>query len=240
MKRWTAICWAGATVFLAGCASVSVKDERVGKSVPGAKPKRIYVERFSTEGAAFNVDREGKELAEFKKATAKLLQNMLIERLPEIAPSSGAPTKLPREGWLIKGRFVRVNQGSRALRSVMGLGLGATKMETEVEVYDLRRSKSVPFFKFRTTGGSNAEPGAVLGAGPLNAITYAGVGVGVIGNAIHGITEDSQRTSREIRNALLRHCQDSGLMPKKVTVPSPDGPTPGRPRGSHNPADDPR
>jgi uncharacterized protein DUF4410 len=66
------------------------------------------------------------------------------------------------DAWLVTGEFVRVNGGSRALRSLIGLGAGGTKMETVVRVYDLSRLSKEPVFQFDTSGGSNAEPGAVL------------------------------------------------------------------------------
>lgn len=195
---------------LAGCASVSVRDPQAGHFKPRAKPPMIYVAPFETRGAAFNVDREGPELASFERATAEMLQAKLVERLPEIAPASAAPAKLPASGWLVKGRFVRVNQGSRALRATIGFGLGATKMETEVAVYDLAVSKKDPFLKFATTGGSNAEPGALGSAGTT---LVAGVGAlsSALGNAAHGISEDAWRTAREIRNHLADYCRESGL-----------------------------
>ncbi|HPA19140.1 MAG TPA: DUF4410 domain-containing protein [Verrucomicrobiae bacterium] len=201
---------APALCLLAGCASVSIRDQQVSSHKPKAKPAMIYVAPFETRGAAFNVDREGQELASFKQATAEMLQSKLIERLPEIAPAERAPKKLPASGWLVKGRFIRVNQGSRALRATIGFGLGATKMETEVAIYDLAISKKEPFLKFLTTGGSNAEPGALGSAGTT---LVAGVSAlySALGNAAHGISEDAWRTSREIRNHLVDYCRETGL-----------------------------
>lgn len=205
--------WAGlALVFLSGCASVSVKEARQGRDLPEKLPQRIYVSRFSTKGALFNVDREGKELERFKEGTAEMLQSALITRLTELAPAAAAPAGLPAGGWWIRGRFTRVNQGSRALRTGIGFGAGATKLETEVQVFDLARSSAVPFLSFKTTGGSNAEPGAISGIGPLTWFTVVGLGAGGVGNALHGLTEDTVRTAREIRNRLVDHCIEHKLV----------------------------
>ncbi|MCC6353113.1 MAG: DUF4410 domain-containing protein [Verrucomicrobiae bacterium] len=195
---------------LAGCASVSVRDPEAGRFRPTAKPPMIYVAPFDSRGASFNVDREGEELAAFRQATAQMLQEKLVERLPEVAPTVAAPARLPGAGWLVTGRFVRVNQGSRALRATIGFGLGATKMETQVEVYDLAISRKEPFLRFGTTGGSNAEPGAIGSAGTT---LVSGVGAlsSALGNAAHGISEDAWRTAREIRNHLVEYCDESRL-----------------------------
>ena len=201
-------------LLLTGCASVSVKNPKELKSqqsvqVPTQFPTQLYVEPFSTKDAQFNVDREGVELKEFKEKTTRVLLEQMVKRLPEIAPTHVARGKLPNTGWLIRGQFTRVNQGSRALRGVIGCGLGATKMETQVQVYDLSQSETVPFLIFNTTGGSNAEPGAIFGAGPPNWITAACVFIGCW-NVVHGVTEDSWRTAREIRNYLVQYgCENS-------------------------------
>jgi len=208
---WPSIVVAAPMLFLiAGCASVSVRDASVGSRTPKAPPEVIYVAPFDTRGAAFNVDREGQELDAFKRATAKMLQTRLVERLPEIAPAAAAPEQWPSRGWLVRGRFIRVNQGSRALRATIGFGLGATKMETEVMVYDLALSKKEPFLRFATTGGSNAEPGALGSAGTT---LVAGVSAlySALGNAAHGISEDAWRTAREIRNHIVDYSRNMGL-----------------------------
>lgn len=212
MNKYLLRLWMGGlgSCLIAGCASVSVRDPLVGSREPKARPKMIYVAPFETRAATFNVDREGEELAAFKHATSQMLQSKLIERLPEIAPAAAAPAKLPSSGWLVTGRFIRVNQGSRALRATIGFGLGATKMETEVMVYDLALSRREPILKFVTTGGSNAEPGAISSAGTT---LVAGVGAlySALGNAAHGISEDAWRTAREIRNQVVDYSRNMGL-----------------------------
>jgi len=199
-------------IFLTGCASVSVRESRVSRHSPEKLPKRIYVSAFSTKDAAFHVDREGQELKEFKAKTAGNLQIALTERLRELAPSELTPKVGLSSGWLIKGKFVRVNQGSRALRTAVGFGAGATKMETEVQIFDLKRSSVSPFLSFITTGGSNAEPGALSSLGPVTWLTGVGIIAGGAGNALHGLSEDSDRTAREIRNRLVDYCIEKKLV----------------------------
>ena len=185
---------------LTGCASISVQ--------PGSQyatkqmPQKIYVAAFSTAHGEFNVDREGKELADFKTG----LQNMMTagtteyitEKLvPAVALNKNKPK--PRENaWLIRGQFVQVNQGSRALRGLIGFGAGGTKMLTKVEVYDLSTDDKKPFLTFSTTGGSNAEPGAILALStdPLQ------LAIGGVSGAAHGLSEDAARTAREITAEL--------------------------------------
>jgi hypothetical protein len=189
--------------WLGGCASVSVKGVDKKRSVePRGKPSAVYVMPFSTEKAEFNVDREGAELDAFKKDVAAALASALADKLTKgVAPAQvlKAGARPPRKGWLVQGRFLRVNQGSRALRAFVGLGAGGTKLETEVEVLDLTRSRNTPFMSFQTTGGSGATPGMITSPGPVSA------GIGMVQGATRGVTEDAERTARMITGMISQY-----------------------------------
>jgi Domain of unknown function (DUF4410) len=205
---------------LGGCASVSVTNLQQSEvAAPLLLPELIYVEEFQAVDEILRVDRTGTELVEFKKELQSRLASETVERLTkhlapaQILDSGYSPTK----GWLVRGRFVRVNQGSRALRLLIGFGLGGTKMETEVEVVDLARP-SQPFLTFRTTGGSNAEPGAITGAastGPIDAAVGTVLGVALV--ASHGVSEDAKKTAHEITASLSEYAGTRGwLSDRKV------------------------
>ncbi len=119
----------------------------------------------------------------------------------EMAPDKASPYSL-QPAWLIQGRYVRVYQGSRALRSFIGFGAGGTKMETVVEVYDLSVSGRVPAFTFETTGGSGAEPGGLLAPNPI------GVGIATAGKTGKGLSDDTKR----IRFRRLSRTSNLGLV----------------------------
>jgi len=188
---------------LAGCASISVEP---GTAVATQqKPEKVYVESFSMDKGEFNVDRNGAELAAFKTDLQKMMvagiTTDLSKRLIPAASSDGAHFSKHETAWLIRGEFIRVNQGSRLLRGTVGFGAGATKLETRVQVYDLATGDPNPFLTFSTTGGSNAEPGVIpsLATDPLSLVIDAAGGAG---NVAHGVTEDVNRTAREITAEL--------------------------------------
>lgn len=189
-------------VFLSGCASVSVKREVFQEgSKPPAIPEAIYVRPFVLQG--LRVDREGEDLTAFKSEFQAGFSRMLTERLSKyIAPARaiGAAEAVPRgNAWLIEGEFYRVHQGSRALRAVVGWGLGGTKMDCVVRVYDLRSKREEPLAVIETTGGSNAEPGALFG-GPFGAVPRL-----VLTSVNSGVTPDTRRTARMITAALFEY-----------------------------------
>ena len=200
-----------AGLFLTGCASISVQP---GTAVATKqKPDKVYVEAFATTGE-FNVDRDGAELAEFKKDLQLMMTTgITVDLSKRLIPAVAADKNFHpgrENAWLIRGEFVRVNQGSRLLRGAIGFGAGATKLETKVEVYDLATGDSAPFYTFSTTGGSNAEPGAVtaIATDPLT-IAIEAVAGGA-GNVAHGVTEDTKRTAREITAELSDYMYRSG------------------------------
>jgi Domain of unknown function (DUF4410) len=197
---------------LSGCASISVQP---GTEVDTKKaPEKVYVELFDTSKGEFNVDRDGAELAEFK---TNLQQMMLVgttvdltKRLIPASAIHGDLEKPHQHAWLIRGEFVRVNQGSRLLRGAIGFGAGGTKLETNVFVYDLSDGLKQPFLTFSTTGGSNAEPGAItaIATDPLTIIVEAAASSG--GGIAHGLTEDTARTAREITAELSDYMYHHG------------------------------
>jgi hypothetical protein len=189
---------------LCSCASVSVrKMERLTPNPPQKVPEMILVRPFTFHDPAIRVDRSGERLDRFKYDLQERFTRNLVKRLPKyIAPAEAIATTapLPRGNyWLIEGRFDRINQGSRLLRSVVGFGFGGTKMDTSVLVYDLSGRKPKPFLLIETTGGSNAAPGAIGSAAYfMSGVTALGSVANLLEGVRSGVTFDASRTTREV------------------------------------------
>ena len=216
---------------LTGCASISVQPHSEN-SARAAAPKTIYVAEFGTAHGDFRVDREDADLRDFKTNLQALLQTAMARDLSKrLIPAQDTrhPEALPLEdSWLVRGEFTRVYQGSRLLRGTIGFGLGGTKLETKVQVYDLDSHDAQPFLTFRTTGGSNAEPGAITGIATDPLTLGVGLVVSGAGGIAHGLSEDSARTAREITAMLsdymFRHGMvdaDKWVHPKIKSQPLP-------------------
>ena len=197
-----------AALALVSCASVSVEEGT--DSVRQKMPELIYVTDFTTAHCDYQVDRTGRELTDFKKNLQLMLKTAtvadLTDRLvPAVAETSRNRFR-SRNAWLVCGRFKTVKQGSRLLRSAIGFGAGGTKVETSVEVYDLAEDPGTPFLTFTTSGGSNSEPGAIL-AFTTDPVQLA---IGGVSGAAHGLSEDTQRTAREITAELSDYMHTRG------------------------------
>jgi len=210
---------------LVSCASISV--QKAAEQSTTQMPDKIYVAVFDVANGQYKVDREGTELAEFKRKLGAMMQTAsvtdLSKRLIPAVPVTKEQGFRPENAWLIRGEFTRVNQGSRLLRGAIGFGAGGTKVETNVYVYDLNQNSDKPFLTFSTTGGSNAEPGAVTGAATDPVVAAVGMAASGAGGIAHGLTEDTARTAREITAELsdymYRHgwiSKDKWIEPKKV------------------------
>ena len=204
---------------LCSCASVSLKKvEVLTVHAPMKAPAKILVRPPEFYDAAVRVDRRGARLDTFKHEMQERFTRHLVRRLSRnVAPAEAvaATAPLPRGNyWLIVSRFDRMHQGSRMLRSVIGFGVGGTKLETSVVVYDLSRRPPRPFLLLQTTGGSNASPGAIGTA------TYFATGVTALfsaGNLFEGtrsgLTFDTLRTVRQIVAALSEYLVERGALP---------------------------
>jgi hypothetical protein len=199
---------AAGCLLMAGCASVSVKEDKWSQDRL-AMPARVYVADFEVPADALDVDRAGPELEDFRQTVLKNFTNELCERISErIAPAVPLTKGLrPSKGaWIVEGRFLRLNQGSRLLRSVVGLGAGGTKMEarTTVSVVGARGARRM-IAEIETTGGSNAEPGMLTFPTPIGGGIRA-----LVSLAKTGVTADQKRTARMITAAMAEKLETQG------------------------------
>jgi hypothetical protein len=193
-------------LFLTGCGSIETAPLPSASVKLTPNPPHIYIAPFDTSTAKWLVGREGVDLVNFKEQFQTNFQHQLEDRLNKIAPTEQRwVNELPDHGWLVAGEFVTVYQGSRALRTAFGYGLGETTLQTNVYVYDLDVSKTqyvlafrtgVPDAKENTGAGSGSSPaGFGLGAEPVS----AGIGLG------SGLKLDTTRTCREIVAILQQY-----------------------------------
>lgn len=215
-------CWLlffSAILLLSGCASVSVTEVTDRPKVRPTPPDMIYVEDFETPPDVFRVDRGGEAYERFRATYARqLAYDIALRATKRLAPAKViARGKAPKRSgatraWLVTGRFTRVNQGSRVLRTALGFGLGGTKVETDVMVYDLSRPGEPPVLEFSTTGGTNSQPGVLVG---LVVPNFWLMGLDAAVRIWPGLRMDGIRTSREIVAVLSEYMARHDLLPPK-------------------------
>ena len=190
---------------ITGCSAIHSAPLPSSSVRLSPNPPEIYVAPFDTEKAKWLVDREGVDFVDFKKQFQTYFQQKLIRHLTRIAPTEPRwLDDLPDHGWLVGGEFTTVYQGSRFLRSAIGLGMGETTLQANVYVYDLDVSKTQYVLAFRTgVPDRNNDTGAGSGSMPSGLTTGEPVTTGFgIGS---GLKEDSDRTAVEITRVLSQY-----------------------------------
>lgn len=165
------------------------------------------------------MDRAGEELVRFEETLANDLADDLVQLLGKfVAPAEKVAAKttvVGKNAWLIEGSFVRVNQGSRFLRASVGLGVGGTKQETRASVFLIQPGKKPRLVAtIETTGGSNAQPGAIL-SGPVLLIPRV-----IFISTTSGLSADTRRTARMITATLSEKLAKSNAsLPERTLIP---------------------
>jgi hypothetical protein len=203
-------------VLLSGCSSISVLKEKQNPNVTFYPPTKIYVRDFTGDLKVFLVDRKEDSLVEFQNKTANQLSEDLVKKLNDcVLPAERLQSfsKMPKGSvWVVEGNFDRVNQGSRLMRILIGMGAGGTKMETTVRILSLAKCRPEEILTFKTSGGSNMEPGPGLLCGPPDPTDF--ITTPLWATAMTGLTKDTSRTAKEIAAEISDYLQKHGVPPK--------------------------
>lgn len=186
-------------------------------------PRRIVISHFAfaPDSSKIRVDREGAKLQKFKDDLAVRMDEKLVKDFQRfglpVEMASRQSLKDHSPAWLVTGEFTRINQGSRALRVVVGMGAGGTKMETRVKVTEIPSGREV--CAFRTTGGSNITSGIITSYGPVTVASAGTTLIGAIMTGGHGVTEDTARTAKMISDYVSLKLADRGAIPRDKARP---------------------
>jgi len=197
---------AATTLFLTGCGSIHTAPMPSASVKLTPNPPHIYVAPFDTSTGKWLVGREDAELVNFKEDFQTNFQHQLETRLDKLAPTEQRwVNDLPDHGWLVAGEFVTVFQGSRALRTAIGGGMGETTLQTNVYVYDLDVSKTQYVLAFRTgVPDAKGDTGAGSGSAPAG-LTALGEPISTAAGLGSGLKLDTTRTCREIVAILAQY-----------------------------------
>jgi len=112
---------------------------------------------------------------------------------------------LPDSGWLVRGRFISVEEGNRVRRAVIGFGEGATDMQIDFEVCELGRNPLTPFLVSSAESGSGKKPGAIVTMNP-----YVAAAKFVL--AKNASENDVRQAGTEIALTIIKYMKSRGLI----------------------------
>ena len=224
-------------VALTGCAGATVSQETEHPPVTNSAPTQIVVYPFATnpDEVALNSsifqreyrDISGANVDEQQTQIASLTaQNVCLEVVNSLAKKGynalcqkrGIP---PDSGnvLVVDGEFTDINEGNRLRRMVIGLGAGASVLDTNVYVYQPAPSGGQhQVLNFNTHADSGEMPGvAVTGpagaaAGGAAAAATVGANVAMGGVRTYRSTLDflGDKTAQQIVDALAKYFQQQG------------------------------
>lgn len=138
---------------------------------------------------------------------------------PRATPVSGSNVLV------IDGDFTSISEGNRVRRMVIGLGAGASVVDTSVGLYQYNEGSSTQLLTFTTHADSGKMPGVGItgpaGAAAGGAAAAASIGVNVAASGVKHVTSSTaylaQQSAKQIVDQLNNYFSQQGWNP---TAPS--------------------
>jgi hypothetical protein len=114
---------------------------------------------------------------------------------------------LPPRGWIVQGTVLRIDEGDRVRRAVVGFGKGQTDLQVAVAIDNLSTAvQPAPLYRMQTGAQSGKSPGAVVTLNP-----YAAAAKFVL--AGHDLGHNVQATASQIADRVVAHVNEAGQTP---------------------------
>ncbi|MGH0038183.1 MAG: DUF4410 domain-containing protein [Myxococcota bacterium] len=193
---------------LVACASARVHDPRMSEGVPfRIRPGVAWIEDFEIpvemQADAGKREQAAKVMREVTKATVQTLIDSGYSARP--APPPDERELPPLGAVLVQGRFDEIHPGNAFGRILVGFGLGASRLHSDVELELLRgdRADSQPLFHCEVRASGSKMPGLIV---PIGLASEIGLlinglmkGVGELKGPLAG---DARRTGEAIGRRL--------------------------------------
>jgi hypothetical protein len=174
-------------VTLAGCAGATITPESSAPpstAAGAARPARIVVNdfKFSASQVSENSAIGARLMNGFSSTPADQRQDAIGKQAAEALAAEiakqlgdlgftvvrgGANTQVADGDLVIDGEFLKVDEGNRLRRMVIGFGAGASKLDTQVNLFRVTEGTRQSLLQFTTHADSGKMPGAAvtMGAG---------------------------------------------------------------------------
>jgi hypothetical protein len=213
-----------------GCASTDVQQTKRAGKLP--KPDRILVRNFAVTAEDVALDGgimptiardvQGEVTEDGQVKIGRAASNALAQELVDRLQAAGLPAKrstgrpeLTPTTLVIAGRFLTVNEGNQTMRTLVGFGAGASRVDTRAQAW----MDGQLVAEAETVSKSGKKPGAAvtLGAGAAmgTAATAAAIATGttaVSELALTSVEADAKRTAREIADRIVRAYRERGWL----------------------------
>ncbi len=214
-----------------------------GAPVANGTPSQIIVFPFATSTADVSVNQgigaklyrnysgedETAEQAQLAQSTA---QNICTQVATSLASNGWNAACQPRgtpvtgsNTLIVDGAFTDISEGNRLRRMVIGLGVGASVVDTQVGLYQYSNGASTQLLTFSTHADSGKMPGVGItgpaGAAAGGATAAASIGINVAATGVKNITSSTayltDQSAKQIVSQTNNYFSQQGWSP---TAPS--------------------
>lgn len=198
-------------LLLSGCAKTTVQEKTAMSESGLSRPEMVFVADFAANPADIELSSaplarlardEASQAAEERqlgREVSGVLADELVQRIGRMglrAARLQPGTPLPRNCLVVSGRILRIDEGNRLRRTVVGLGAGQSALDTAVSLLVPTPTGSRELFAFNTHTDSGAAPGAAV-MGPAGAAAGAGTAAIIATNAAKGAIQAHQSAAAE-------------------------------------------
>lgn len=171
-------------ISLAGCAGASVANQASSMPVSSNRPSTAYVYPFAVTAQDVTLNqgffqKTYRDLSDQNQTQSQLLiaqntalamANAMVQGLEGLGfiastVARGAPIS-GQNILIVDGQFRDINEGNRLGRMVIGLGVGASTLDTNVQVYQMANGTNQQIMDFSTHADSGEMPGAAIMGAP--------------------------------------------------------------------------
>ncbi|HEY4075788.1 MAG TPA: DUF4410 domain-containing protein [Rhizomicrobium sp.] len=192
---------------LSGCATTNLSVQDVSPS-PGPRPAVVYVADFELPPDSIQSETLAASYSQihayFEQSKARSLvvtmSNAIVSDLVKkgiVAQRLPANGQFPKKGWLVRGVFMKIDEGNRMKRAIIGFGSGQTDLEVDIATDDLSANTTpTPLYRAQMDATSNKLPGAVVTLNPfVAAAKYVLAG--------HDLDHSTRATAEKITDQIV-------------------------------------
>lgn len=219
-----------------GCAGAQVTQQSSATPIMTSRPSQVIIYPFAADASDVSLnsgifqrayrnmsgENQSEQQLQLARQTA---QNICIQVAANLTQQGITAACLQRgvpptgnNVLILDGQFTDISEGNRLRRMVIGLGAGASKVDTVVQVVQKTDQGSTEIIDFSTSADSGYMPGAGItgpaGAAAGGAAAAASLGVNVAAGGVKNVTSSTgylvDKTTTQIVQQVVNYYNRQG------------------------------
>lgn len=219
-----------------GCAGAKVTQQSSAAPISTSPPTAVVIYPFAANASdvslnssifqvAYRNMSDSNETADQLQIAHQTAQNICVQVAANLTQKGITTTCLQRgvpptgnNLLVLDGEFTDISEGNRLRRMVIGLGAGASKVDTVVQVIQKTDQGSTEIIDFATSADSGYMPGAGItgpaGAAAGGAAAAASLGVNIAAGGVKNVTSSTgylvDKTTDQIVQQVVNYYNRQG------------------------------